>query len=237
MQIVETVLGNINDEAWKNRLAEAEIDILELSQWDAQKNRLRKDTRDGMTLAVSLERDAFLHDGDVLLWDDGEKKAVVCSIDLCDVLVIDLSGLQDLPPERLIERCVQLGHALGNQHWPAVVQDGFAYVPLAINRLVMNSMMNTHHFADITFRFAPGAEIADKLDPSQARRLFGGTERPMDGGHGHAHGHHHPLGDEEERHAHRHEHRHHCHRHGRHHHHRHGHGDHCGHGEHGHGQH
>ena len=42
MHIVETVLGNIKDEAWKDRLAEAEIDLLELSQWDAQKNRLRK---------------------------------------------------------------------------------------------------------------------------------------------------------------------------------------------------
>ena len=179
MHIVETVLGNIKDEAWKDRLAEAEIDLLELSQWDAQKNRLRKDTRNGQTVAVSLDRDTFLRDGDVLLWDDGENRAVVCNIDLCDVLVVDLSDLRKLPPEQFIERCVQLGHALGNQHWPAVVQDGFVYVPLAVNRLVMNSVMNTHHFADISFRFVPGAEIADKLDPSQARRLFGGTEQPM----------------------------------------------------------
>ena len=77
MHIVETVLGNIKDEAWKDRLAEAEIDLLELSQWDAQKNRLRKDTRNGQTVAVSLDRDTFLRDGDVLLWDDGENRAVV----------------------------------------------------------------------------------------------------------------------------------------------------------------
>lgn len=229
MHIVETVLGNIRDEAWKNRLAEAEIDLLELSQWDAQKNRLRKDTRDGLTVAVSLERDAFLHDGDVLLWDDGEKKAVVCNIDLCDVLVVDLSDLQKLPPEQLIERCVQLGHALGNQHWPAVVRDGFVYVPLAVNRLVMNSVMNTHHFAGISFRFVPGAEIADKLDPSEARRLFGGTEQPMQGGHSHAHGHSHAEPHAHaDGHAHGHEHaegegsRH------EHHHHHHGHGRHDG---------
>lgn len=49
---------------------------------------------------------------------------------------------------------------------------------MAVNRLVMNSVMNTHHFKDITFRFAPGSEIVDLLEPTQARRLFGGTERP-----------------------------------------------------------
>lgn len=47
MQLVENVLGNSNDPAWKARLADATIDTLELSQWDAQKNRLRKDTRQG----------------------------------------------------------------------------------------------------------------------------------------------------------------------------------------------
>ena len=111
-------------------------------------------------------------------------------------------------PEQLIERCVQLGHALGNQHWPAIVQNGFVYVPMAVNRLVMNSVMNTHHFKDITFRFAPGSEIVDLLEPTQARRLFGGTERPMDGGHTHA-----PLDGHAHHHAHHHMHTHegHCH--------------------------
>ena len=88
MQLVENVLGNSNDPAWKARLADATIDTLELSQWDAQKNRLRKDTRNGQAIAVSLDRNAFLHDGDILLWDEKTKQAVICKIDLCEVLVI-----------------------------------------------------------------------------------------------------------------------------------------------------
>ncbi len=198
MQLVETILGNSSDPVWKTKLADATLDVLELSQWDAQKNRLRKETAQGKTIAVSLDRDAFLHDGDVLLWDEKAKEAVVCRIDLCEVLVVDLADLQKLPSDQLAERCVQLGHALGNQHWPAIVQGGFVYVPLAVNRLVMNSVMKTHHFKDITYRFAAGSEVLDVLEPAQARRLFGGTERPMNGGHshaeeGHAHccGHHH----------------------------------------------
>ena len=98
MQLVENVLGNSNDPAWKARLADATIDTLELSQWDAQKNRLRKDTRNGQAIAVSLDRNAFLHDGDILLWDEKTKQAVICKIDLCEVLIIDLGGLQSCPP-------------------------------------------------------------------------------------------------------------------------------------------
>ena len=173
MHIVETVLGNASDPVWKAKLADAAVDTLELSQWDAQKNRLRKDTRNGQTIAVSLDRDAFLHDGDVLLWNEQTKEAVLCKIDLCDVLVIDLGGLQKLPADQLIERCVQLGHALGNQHWPAVVRDGFLYVPMAVNRLVMNSVM-LHHFKDPSPSVSRPARIAASLDPAQASS--GGAE-------------------------------------------------------------
>lgn len=108
MQLVETVLGNVKDAAWKAKLADASVDVLELSQWDAQKNRLRKETKNGLNVAVSLDRDTFLHDGDVLLWDEDTRQAVICKIDLCEVLVIDLGSLSDLPLPVLMERSVAL---------------------------------------------------------------------------------------------------------------------------------
>lgn len=234
MQLIETVLGNVNDAVWKERLADADVDVLELSQWDAQKNRLRKETKNGLSVAVSLDRDKFLHDGDVLLWDEAAKRAVICSIDLCDVLVIELGALASLPLPVLLERSVALGHALGNQHWPAVVRDGKVYVPLAVDRKVMNSVMGTHHFTDIQYHFASGAEIAALLPPAQSRRLFGGSEVPI-----HNHHHEHDHGEEHRRHEacdvrgdghchgregdghHHHGHHHHEHEH-KHHHHEHG---------------
>lgn len=199
MQLVETVLGNVKDAAWKAKLADASVDVLELSQWDAQKNRLRKETKNGLNVAVSLDRDTFLHDGDVLLWDEDTRQAVICKIDLCEVLVIDLGSLSDLSLPVLMERSVALGHALGNQHWPAVVREGKVYVPLAVDKNVMNSVMGTHHFADIRYHFAPGAEIADLLPPAQSRRLFGGSEVPIHE-HGHSHGEQHPHHKHGERH-------------------------------------
>lgn len=202
MRLVEKVLGNISEPEWEKRLKAIDPDTLELSQWEAQKSRLRKTTSKGDVMAVSLERGVVLHDGDVLFWDPDNKEAVVCRIDLREVLVIDLSGLKNLSAEQRIERCVQLGHALGNQHWPAVVSGNVVYVPLAVNRLVMNSVMKTHHFSGLTYHFAPGSEILDKLDPAQARRLFGGGE--MLPGHGHAHASGHEHAEESHEHAHEH---------------------------------
>lgn len=204
MPLIETVLGNVNDTEWRARLAHARIDAVDLSQWDAQKSRLRKTTQGGLPLAVSLDRGETLHDGDILLWDEAEKRAVVCRIDLCDVLDIDVSGLEQAPPDRGIERAIQIGHALGNQHWPAVCRDGHVYVPVAVDRNVVASVMKAHHFAGVEYTFVPGREIANTLDPEQARRLFGGSEVPAHGHAPHAHGHpahHHHKPDDAGRHA------------------------------------
>ena len=56
-------------------------------------------------------------------------------------------------------RCVELGHALGNQHWAAVVKGMRVYVPLAVARAVMASVMKTHAFKGVTYAFVPGAEV------------------------------------------------------------------------------
>jgi urease accessory protein UreE len=66
--IIEAVLGNASDAQWAARLAGAAVEPLELDHWEAQKNRFRKKTASGVEVAVSLERGAFLRDGDVLLW-------------------------------------------------------------------------------------------------------------------------------------------------------------------------
>lgn len=224
MELIESVLGNMSDEAWRARLAgpEADVDWLELGQWDAQKNRLRKRTNGGREIAVSLERGRFLRDGDILAWDEDAKKAVVARIHLCDVLAVSLLDLAHRPLSDVMETCVKLGHALGNQHWPAVIRDNAVYVPMSVDRKVMEAVMETHHLKDISYSFMEGDKVAAMLDPQESRRLFGGTEMPADGHtHGHEHGHGHgPDGHEgHEGHGHHHPHHHGPHGHGHHHHH------------------
>ena len=57
----------------------------------------------------------------------------------------------DGPREVSMARCVELGHALGNQHWPAVVKGTRVYVPLTVARAVMASVMKTHAFEGVTY--------------------------------------------------------------------------------------
>lgn len=193
MKLVEQVLGNMSDEVWRVRLAgpEAEVDWLELGQWDAQKNRLRKTTNNGLEVAVSLDRGRHLRDGDVLLWDEATRRAVVARIHLCDVMVVSLPDPALHPAADIMETCVKLGHALGNQHWPAVIRDNAVYVPMSVDRHVMEAVMETHHLKGIGCSFMDGDKAAAVLDPQEARRLFGGLEMSADGRpHGHHHGPH-----------------------------------------------
>ena len=47
MILIETVLGNVGDSAWEARLSGADIDLIEIDQWEAQKSRFRKTTTKG----------------------------------------------------------------------------------------------------------------------------------------------------------------------------------------------
>ena len=175
MLIIEAVQGNENDNLWQNRLKEGTFDYLDLDQWQAQKNRLRTRTRGGQEIALSLNRNSHLRNGDVLSWDDTTKTGIIARITLQDVLVIDLSAVHALDVNESLQLCFELGHALGNQHWPAVIKADKIYVPLTVDRKVMASVMKTHAFSHITYHFVPGTEVIPYFAPHEARRLFGGA--------------------------------------------------------------
>jgi urease accessory protein len=182
--LIETVLGNIGDPAWTGRLAAADIDLIEIDQWEAQKSRFRKTTTKGAEIAVSIDRGTHIRDGDVLLWNAQALSALVARIELRDVMIVHLHDLTSLSPELAMRTCVELGHAMGNQHWPALVKDNLVYVPLTVDRKVMASVMNTHRFEGIRYEFVPGREVVPYLAPHESRRLFGGAEGPV---HSHTH--------------------------------------------------
>src|SRR5271154_4433250 len=174
MHLVETILGNVEEPIWKTRLKTAVVDYLRLDQWEAQKNRFRKVTDAGMELAISLDRNVHLHEGDILCWDENAQRAAVTKIKLNAVMVIEIGKLLRQSPETMLRTCVELGHALGNQHWPAVVKGYQVFVPLTVDRNVMAAVMRTHAFHDVECRFIPGAEVIPYLAPAESRRLFGG---------------------------------------------------------------
>lgn len=194
MKVYSEILGNMNRDAeWKEKLADADIDYIFLDQWTAQKSRFLTKGTSGIEYPVALKRHTQVVDGDIIEFDPETKKAAVLKIELNPVLVIDLASLADQSPETIIRRSVELGHAIGNQHWPAVVKGTKVYVPLTVDKKVMLSVMETHHLEGVEFEFQKGLEIIPYLAPHEIRRLFGGA-----GHESHAHGeeghhHHHPT--------------------------------------------
>jgi urease accessory protein len=182
--VIETVLGNISDPEWAGRLATSEVDVLEIDQWEAQKSRFRKMTAKGAEVAVSVDRGTYIRDGDVLLWDAQALSALVARIEVRDVMIVHLDELMHLAPEVAMRTCVELGHAMGNQHWPALVKGNLVYVPLTVDRRVMASVMDTHHFEGVRYEFVSGREVVPYLAPHESRRLFGAAEGPV---HSHTH--------------------------------------------------
>ena len=184
MIVIESVLGNIRDPEWSERLSAAHVDLLEVDQWEAQKSRFRKASAKGAEVAISLDRGTNIRDGDVLFWDAQAATAIVAKIDLRDIMVVHLNDLDRFAPEIAMRTCVELGHAMGNQHWPALVKGNVVYVPLTVDRKVMASVMDTHRFEGIRYEFVPGRDVIACLAPHESRRLFGGAEGPT---HSHAH--------------------------------------------------
>lgn len=188
MTVYDKILGNmIRSEEWAAKLENFDIDYIFLDQWTAQKSRFLAKGVSGTEYPVALARHSQIVDGDVIDYDPETRKAVVLRIELSPVLVIDLSGISDRTPAEIIRISVELGHAIGNQHWPAVVKETKVYVPLTVDKKVMLSVMETHHIEGITFEFQTGLDIIPFLAPHEIRRLFGGAGHES---HSHVHGDH-----------------------------------------------
>lgn len=199
-------------EEWASRLESAEIDYIFLDQWTAQKSRFLAKGVSGVEYPVALARHSQIVDGDIIDYDPESGKAVVLRIELSPVLVVDLSGIEGRSSADIIRISLELGHAIGNQHWPAVVKGTKVYVPLTVDKKVMLSVMETHNIEGISYEFQTGLDIIPYLAPHEIRRLFGGAGHES---HAHVHDHGHIVHSHDvEGHHHHHDHHHdHCHEH------------------------
>lgn len=188
MKMFSEVLGNIlTDHTWSDKLKNATIEYLDLDQWTAQKSRFIAKSKEGTEYGIALKRHTQVEDGDILDYDAGQNKVVVIRIELKPVLIIDLEKITRKNPEEIVRFSVELGHAIGNQHWPAIVKGTKVYVPLTVDKKVMLSVMDTHHFEDISYEFQAGHEIIPFLAPHEIRQLFGGCSQELPHHHHHEH--------------------------------------------------
>ena len=208
MKVYNEIIGNVNlSDEWKKKLENADVDYVFLDQWTAQKSRFLGKGTSGNEYPIALARHTQIIDGDIICYDPVNNSAVILKIELSPVLVIDMGGLSSKTPETIIRIAVELGHAIGNQHWPAVVKGTKVYVPLTVDKKVMMSVMETHHIEGITYDFQKGVEVIPYLAPHEIRRLFGGAGHESHSHiHSEAHSHSHTHGDLTHTHPHDHAH-------------------------------
>ena len=191
MTIYSEILGNIHTPEWSAKIEKiGNVEKIHLDQWMAQKSRFLGKGDKGGEYPVALKRMSQVKDGDVILYEPENNRAVILTLDLSPVLVADLGKLAEKDPATIIRHAVEFGHAIGNQHWPAVVKGTKIYVPLTVDKKVMLSVLDTHHIEDITYEFEPGREVIPYLAPDEVRRLFGGA-----GHESHAHVHPHEVAE------------------------------------------
>lgn len=211
MNIYTDIIGNINLEPeWQDKLKGIEVEYILLDQWTAQKSRLLAKSDKGNEYPIALKRNSQVLDGDIIYYNAKDKKAVIIRVELSPVLIIDMGKLAEKDPQSIIRISVELGHAIGNQHWPAVVKGTLVYVPLTVDEKVMLSVMETHKIEGISYKFQKGMEIIPYLAPHEVRRLFGGASQES---HSHEHSHNDEHEHSHDGHSHSHKHDGHSHSH------------------------
>lgn len=184
MKVYTEILGNVADRLWRERAAVSHIEYIDLDQWTAQKSRFVARSDQGREYAISLRRRSRLSDGDIICYRSESGEMVVVRVRMSDIMVIDLGALLQQPTPTAVHIAIELGHALGNQHWPAVVQGSRVFVPLTVDRKVMASVMRTHNIEHIAYSFRPSEQVIPYLSPHEVRRLMGGASHSE----AHAHG-------------------------------------------------
>jgi urease accessory protein len=114
------------------RFAGRRVECLRVTWHEASKRRLRRSTDAGTDVAVALERDAYLADGDVLD-DDGARIVVVRRpAERAVVVCIDPQASR----AARLRAAVLLGHVFGNQHVPVEVEGDEIRVPVTTSESI-----------------------------------------------------------------------------------------------------
>jgi len=156
MLVINQVLGNINtDEKWKALYqvmrSEDYVQTIMFTRKESERSRLYKKLQGfDEELGINIKRGTILHAGDVLYYKEGENMFVV-DIEPEEMMVLHF--VEKFHEDKMLELAVKLGHAIGNQHWQMKVVGGKIYVPIMIDKKVMESVMKTHNIPGVKYYF------------------------------------------------------------------------------------
>lgn len=164
--LAQTYLGNAReDEGLAAKVGQKQAAgrclEVEIGRNDRTKGRILTRTASGQSVGIMKDRDWQLREGDVL--ETAQGQLVVVHVEAQPLMALRFSSNAHNHPTAL----VQLGHTLGNQHWPTTVRGEAVYVEMVAARAQMEKMVNEMAIAlkieglQITFEAKPADEAVE----------------------------------------------------------------------------
>ena len=136
--LAETYLGNVGEQdELALRVARSQKDKLclevTIERSDRAKGRILTQTAEGQTVGIVKGRDWLIRDGDVFALEGNY--LLLVGIQSQTVIALTFADNAQGDPAALI----QLGHVLGNRHWPVTVKEKALYIELVTEAALVES--------------------------------------------------------------------------------------------------
>ena len=154
-EVAQTYIGNINNDSDLKQLVATESCLeVTLQPSDRHKGRIHAHTASGIAVGIIKSRDRPIQSGD--LFRTNSDKLLLVNLEEKELLVLDLSSVDsNLAPAKL----VQLGHTLGNHHYPIMMQGSKIYVQLVTDKLIVEKLINDLNIAGLQIKYQTQSEF------------------------------------------------------------------------------
>ena len=148
-EVAQTYLGNINHNADLAHSIETKSYLeLTLKPEDRQKGRIHAHTASGVEIGIIKSRDRSLESGDLFETDSG--KILLINLQETELLLLDLSKVDS---NITLSKLVELGHTLGNHHYPLKVEGNLIHVRLNTDKLTAESLIKSLNIDGLQIRY------------------------------------------------------------------------------------
>lgn len=139
-------LGNIHDQPELQTQQHTCLEV-EIHPEENRKGRIYTQTRQGEAVGIIKQRSQPLQEGDVFQTDQGHWLLIFLARESVMVLRWDANHPYQL------KDFIQLGHVLGNHHYPIHVQDNCIYIKLITDPKIMETMINALNILGLTISY------------------------------------------------------------------------------------
>ncbi|BAZ46858.1 hypothetical protein NIES4102_38990 [Chondrocystis sp. NIES-4102] len=149
LEVAKIYLGNLQKQPELRQLINKDNSLeINLDPSDRFKGRIHTKSITGKGVGIIKDRDRPLESGDIFQSDSGI--FILIHLKPQQLLIIDLNNISsNILPSKL----VQLGHLLGNHHYPIAVENNKIYVQLITDARVLENQIKDLHISQLQISY------------------------------------------------------------------------------------